>query len=188
VRTRHRIEGLIALGLAAATSSAGLAVSARNPRPTAVTLCLPDETILFSGRFARALGSVCLSAERVHYRYGPPGHSAIDIVSADDWSNVHYGRITGGGGGYQRHVRFTVGNRNYVIFEGEYGNLTAFPGRRWSGIYVGREDLTGATIWGRPHPRIAAGWTDMLVGRAPLARRSDSSLEETQGGPWDAWF
>jgi hypothetical protein len=188
LRTRHRIEGLIALALAAALPPAGHAAATRHARAPTASHCLPGETILYSARFTRAVGSVCLAGDRAHYRFGPPGHPGIDIVSADDWSNVHYGRITGGGGGYQRHVRFTLGNRHYVIFEGAYGNLTAFPGRRWSGIYVGRDDLAGTTIWGFRHPLIAESWIDTLVGHAPLARRNDNSLEEAQDGPWDAWF
>jgi hypothetical protein len=185
---RHRIEGLITLALAAAPPSAGHAAAARHARGPMASHCLAGETILYSGRYTRALASVCLAGDRVHYRYGPAGRPTIDLISADDWSNVHYGRITGGGGGYQNHIRFTVGNSNYVIFEGVYGNLTAYPGRRWSGIYVGRDDLAGTTIWGFRHPLIAESWTDTLIGHAPLARRIDNGLEEARDGPWDAWF
>ena len=181
---RRRIALLIALASAAALSSPGLAAAARG----AGTQCLPNETILYSGRFARAVGSVCLADDRVYYRYGPPGHPTIEIVSNDDWSNVHYGRITGGGGGHQNHVRFTVGTENYVIFEGMYGDATAHPGQRWSGVYVGRDDLAGSRLGGRPRPFIADSWTYTLSSHAPLARRSDNSLEEVRDGPWDAWF
>jgi hypothetical protein len=188
VRTRHRIEGLIALALAASLSSPGHAAATRRARAPTVTQCLPHETILYSGRFTRAVGSVCLAGDRVHYRYGPPGHPAIDVASGDDWSNVHLGWITGGGGGYQRHVRFTVGTVSYVIFEGAYGNLTAFPGRRFSGIYVGSSDQVGTARGCLERPFVAESWTDTLLEHAPLARRSDNSLEEVRDGPWDAWF
>jgi hypothetical protein len=188
VRARHRIEGLIALALAAAPPSAGHAAVARHARAPTASHCLSGETILYSGRYARALASVCLAGERVHYRYGPAGHPAIDLVSADDWSNVHYGRITGGGGGHQNHIRFTVGALNYVVFEGMYGDATDLPGYKWSGIYVGHDDLAGTTTGGRPRPLIADSWTDILADHAPLARRNDPSFEELRDGPWDAWF
>jgi len=183
LRTRYRIGGLIALALAAAPPSPGLAAA-----PGARTLCLANETVLYSGRFARALGSVCLAGERLHYRYGPPGHPEIDIASNDDWSNVHFGQVRGGGGGYQYHVRFTAGAWNYVIFEGAQGNLTAAPGRRWSGIYVGRDARQGTTLAPRGRAIIAEGWADRLREHAPRSRLEDESLEEVRDGPWDAWF
>jgi hypothetical protein len=184
----QRIDGLIALTLAAVLSSPGQAVAARGPRAATVTQCLPDETVLYSGRFARAVGSVCLAGDRVHYRYGPPGHPAIDIVNTDDWSNVHFGRVRGGGGGYQNHVRFTVGAENYVIFEGAPGNLTDSPGRRWSGIYVGLNDREGTSLGPHGRPVVAQGWVDILREHAPRSRIEDGSMEEVQDGPWDAWF
>ena len=188
MRARYRIEGLIALVLAAAPPAPGHAAAARGAGTPTRSQCLRSETILYSGRFTRAVGSVCLSGDRVHYRYGPLGHPAIDVVSADDWSNVHYGWITGGGGGYQRHVRFTVGAVSYAIFEGAYGNLTAFPGRRFSGIYVGSSDQVGTARGSLESPFVAPSWTDTLIEHAPLARRNDDSLRELQDGPWDAWF
>ena len=188
MRARYRIERLIALALAAALSAPGQAAPARGVGNPVRSQCLLGETILYSGRFARAVGSVCLSGDRVHYRYGPPGRPAIDVVSADDWSNVHFGRVTGGGGGYQNHVRFTVGTSNYVVFDGASGNLTDHPGRRWSGIYVGRNDQDGTTLAPRGRPIVAQGWADTLREHAPRARIEDDSMEEVRDGPWDAWF
>ena len=182
-----RVMGLIALAVAAASSPSAPA-AARRARPALASHCLAGETILYSGRFTRAVGSVCLAGDRVHYRYGPLGHPEIDLVSADDWSNVHHGRITGGGGGYQRHVRFTVGTMNYVIFEGAYGSFTAFPGRRFSGIFVGSSTQSGSARFSLARPFVAESWTDRLVDHAPPERRTDGSLEEVRDGPWEAWF
>jgi hypothetical protein len=187
VRTRHRIAGLAALAVTAAPFSPGFAAAGR-ARPTVISHCLAAETILYSGRFARAVGSVCLAGARLHYRYGPPGRPEIDLVSAADWSNVHYGRVIGGGGGYQDHVRFTVGTQNYVIFEGLAGNLTDIPGQRWSGIYVGPDSGAGTTLAARGRAFVAAGWTDAFLSQLPAALRENDGLREEQDGPWDAWF
>ena len=181
------LVGLIALAVVGASSPPALAAARRAPRPV-ISHCLSGETILYSGRFTRAVGSVCLAGDRVHYRYGPAGHPAIDIVSAEDWSNVHCGRITGGGGGYQRHVRFTVGTMNYVVFEGAYGSATAFPGRRFSGIFVGSSTQSGSARGSLARPFVAESWTGKLVEHAPPGRRTDGSLEEVRDGPWEAWF
>jgi hypothetical protein len=187
VRTRHRIEGLIALALAATLSSPA-ASAARGARPPRATQCLSGESVLYSGRYTRAVASVCLAGDRVHYRYGPLGHPAIDVVSAEDWSNIHHGWITGGGGGYQRHVRFTVGTENYVVFEGMYGDATDLPGQKWSGIYVGPTIQDGHARDCLDRAFIAESWTDTLVQHAPPGRRDDSTFEEVRGGPWDGWF
>jgi len=186
VRTRYRIHGLIALAFAAALPWPGSA-AVRGARAPGVTQCLPAETVLYSGRYARAVASICLAGGRVHYRYGPLGHPAIDVVSADDWSNIHHGRITGGGG-YQRHVRFTIGTENYVVFEGMYGSATDLPGQRWSGIYVGPTIEQGASRFSLGRAFIAESWTDTIVEHAPPGRRDDSTFEEVRDGPWDAWF
>lgn len=180
------LTGLMALAVAGASSPSALAVARR--APPVISHCLRGETILYSGRFTRAVGSVCLAGDRVHYRYGPAGRPAIDVVSADDWSNVHRAWITGGGGGYQRHVRFTVGAMNYVIFEGAYGSLTAFPGRRFSGIFVGSSTQSGSARASLARPFVAESWTDRLIEHAPPGRRNDDSLEEVRDGPWEAWF
>lgn len=180
------LVGLIALLLAGAPSAPAIAVTRR--APAVISHCQRGETILFSGRFTRAVGSVCQAGDRIHYRYGPADHPAIDVVSADDWSNVHRGWITGGGGGYQRHVRFTIGTMNYVVFEGAYGSLTAFPGRRFSGIFVGSGTQSGTARATLARPFVAESWTDRLIEHAPPGRRNDGTLEEDRDGPWDAWF
>ena len=181
------LMGLIALAVAGASSPSALAAARRAPPPV-ISHCLRGETILYSGRFTRAVGSVCLAGDRVHYRYGPAGHPEIDVVSSEDWSNVHYGWIRGGGGGYQHHVRFTVGTQNYVIFEGAYGNLTAFPGRRFSGLYVGPNNREGTAIDPRGRPFVATLWIDTLLRHAPRSRIEGEPMLEVQDGPWDGWF
>ena len=74
------LMGLIALAVAGASSPSAFATARRAPPPV-ISHCLRGETILYSGRFTRAVGSVCLAGDRVHYRYGPAGHPEIDVVS-----------------------------------------------------------------------------------------------------------
>ena len=149
------------------------------------TQCRPAETVLESCRFRRAVGSVCLGAKSVHYRYGPAGRPDLDVASDSGWSNVHFGTIIGGGsGGRQHHVRFTAGRYDYVVYEAVGGNLTDVPGRRWSGINVARDgrDLALLECPGaaRLHPR---GWT-LLFERAPASARESLTDEDPRFEGW----
>ena len=124
------------------------AASARAPTSssTAGTQCRAGETVLYSCSFPGGQGSVCAAPGRIAYRYGPAGRPAIDIASEPGWKNIHMGRIVGGGGGYQNHVRFTAAGHDYVVFEAVAGELTDVPGKRWSGIHVQRADDELATL------------------------------------------
>ena len=92
--------------------------------------------------------------------------------------------ITGGGGGYQNHVRFTVADHDYVVFEAVAGELTDVPGKRWSGVYVQRGEKHLATLTcGRE--RTTAGDLRLVEDLAPANARD--SLEEDDPR-FEAWF
>lgn len=168
------------LGVAAILGTGG---SAATPaRPASASLCAADERVVYSCPFPRGIGSVCAGAKTLHYRFGRPGHVALDLANAPDWRDVHQGWVVGGGHGYQRHLRFTRGATHYIVFAGEMGNLTDHPGRRMSGIAVvrgakGDQDLgtlecrTGARIDFKPLEGMASGPDD-----------------EEPGGPFDGWY
>lgn len=127
---------VIALLAGGATQGAPKRSAAPSPR---TGHCQAGETVVYSCRFGRAVGSVCAVPGRISYRFGPLGKAPeLAISSTPDWSNVHIGRITGGGGGYQTHLRFSVEGHDYIVFEGMGGQLTEIPGKRWSGISVWR--------------------------------------------------
>jgi hypothetical protein len=114
-------------------------------RPTAAQQghCRAGETVVYSCRFGRATASVCAENHsgpgRISYRFGPLGKAPeLAISSTPDWSNVHIGKITGGGGGFQNHMRFSAQGHEYIVFEAVNGNLTTQPGYRRSGISVWR--------------------------------------------------
>jgi hypothetical protein len=147
--------------------------------------CQAGETALYSCRFGANLGSVCAAAGRIAYRFGPPGNPRIAIESMPDWSNVHVGHITGGGGGFQDHARFSAAGHDYVVFEAVGGELTEVSGKRWSGIHVRRGGQELATLaCGRQSRGNAIGlshardFTPSAVGAA--VEESDSRF--------DAWF
>ena len=173
---------LASLALLPAVPADAPAASVRG-RPA--TQCRPAEVVLYSCRFSRAVGSVCLDGKTVHYRYGPAGRPEIDIAGDDGWTNVHFNTTVGGGGGRQHHVRFTAGRYDYVVYEAVGGGLTEVPGRRWSGINVARDgrDLALLECPGpaRLHPD---GW-DLLFERAPASAR-DRLLD---GDPrFEGWY
>lgn len=121
------------------------ASSASPPRPTPAQQghCRAGETVVYSCQFGRAAGSVCAQNHsgpgRISYRYGPLGKAPeLAITSTPDWSNVHIGKITGGGGGFQNHMRFSAAGHDYIVFEAVNGGLTENPGYRRSGISVWR--------------------------------------------------
>jgi hypothetical protein len=180
------IKRLTALALAGALGpSAGQAFATRESAIATVrgTQCRAGETVLYSCRFGRAVGSACLGAPGIHYRFGPPGRPAIDIANDAQWSNVHIGFVIGGGGGHQTHIRFTAGRHHYIVFEGQAGQLTDIPGRRWSGIAVlagddGRNIV--ATHECRSRPILAADWHS--------APRGSGARDEVAGGPFVAWY
>ena len=187
MQRRGLIRTLIAVALGAASPATAAPVAGSGAR--AGTHCGAMESVLYSARFTHGrTGSVCVSRGAVHYRYGRLGAPEIDLVSAADWSNVHYGEVRGGGNGYQRHVRFTAAGINYVIFEGVAGELTDIAGQRSSGIYVGREDSGGTWIGARSGEILAESWGAILRREAPAAMREGKGLDEVRDGPFSGWF
>ena len=180
-------HGLIRSLMAAALCVAASPAPAADSGARAGTHCGATERILYSARFTHGrTGSVCVAHGAVHYRYGRLGAPEIDLASAPDWSNVHYGEVRGGGNGYQRHVRFTAAGINYVVFEGVAGDLTDIAGQRSSGIYVGRDDSGGISIGARGGEIVAESWDAILRQEAPEAMRE--GLDEVRDGPFSGWF
>lgn len=140
--------------------------------------------MLYSCSFAHGQGSVCAAPGRIAYRYGPAGRPAIDIASTPDWKNIHVGRIVGGGGGYQNHVRFTAAGHDYVVFEAVAGELTDVPGKRWSGIHVEHsgDELTTLTC---RRERATAKDLRQAEDFAPTGARSGIEEDDPR---FEAWF
>ena len=187
------VNGLCAAALAAApgASASSPAAGPGTPAPgRAGTQCRPAETVLYSCRFGRAVGSVCAADGRIHYRYGPRGRPEIEVASEDDWRNIHVGYVVGQGGGHQSHVRFSTGDRHYIVYEGKNGAFADSPGLRHSGIYVGagpdgRRQL--AYHYCR-RPAAESSWPQALEEHAPPAVRAAGVQSEEAGGPFDAWY
>lgn len=155
----------------------------------ATTHCRTGETILYSCRFGKSVGSVCGAPGKLSYRFGPAGRPDIDIASAPDGANIRLGHVTGQGGGHQTHVRFSRGDTHYIVYEGANGSLAVDPGHLYSGIAVlqgadgGRELATLAChAKAMQHPDFA----DELAGYLPSA--DPEHLAEQTDGPFDAWF
>lgn len=177
---------LLPVGAVVLAVLAGAAPAQPQPaRPaSSASHCAAEETVIYSCAFGRKHASVCGAPGRVAYRFGRLGRPEIAIASAPDWKNIHTGRITGGGGGYQNHVRFTVANHDYVVFEAVAGELTEVPGKRWSGVYVQRGEKHLATLTcGRE--RTTAGDLRLVEDLAPANARD--SLEEDDPR-FEAWF
>lgn len=136
------MKRLLAGALIALLASAVPALAPAAPvRPTVAQQghCRAGETVVYSCRFGRATGSVCVVPGRISYRFGPLGEAPeLDITSTPGWDNVHIGKITGGGGGFQNHLRFSARGHDYIVFEAVNGSLTISPGHRRSGISVWR--------------------------------------------------
>ena len=195
MRARRLINGLTALALAGTLGpSAGRAFGPGEAARIATvrgTQCRAGETILYSCRFGRAVGSACLGAPGIHYRFGPEGRPAIDLANDADWNNVHIGFVTGGGGGHQSHVRFTAGRHHYIVFESQAGPLTDIPGQRWSGIAVlaGDDGLNTIALHEcRSRPTMAGDWRFGLRRHLPAYLRDTDARDEVVGGPFDAWY
>ncbi|WP_298198543.1 hypothetical protein [Novosphingobium sp.] len=153
-----------------------------------VSQCLIGEQVIYACRFGPptrpAIGSICADDQTVHYRYGPPGQPAISLASRPDWSNIHVGRVRGqGAGGYQEHVRFSLGETHYIVFRGEDGALASRPGRRYSGIAVQGPGID-RTLSCPGNARIAPSLGEAVAALAPPG----ASLDEVPDGPFDAWF
>lgn len=175
-----------ALVLAAMAGAAVPITAAPGKGRAAGNLCAGGETVVYSCRFGTKLGSVCAGQGRVHYRFGAKGRPEMALSSQPDFGNVHVGMVTGQQGGRQRHVRFTSGVTHYVVFEGVDGQLADRPGRTYSGIAVLSADREQATLSCRGGATITPGFTVSVIAQAPAERRT--ALEETPGGPFDAWF
>ncbi len=190
MRARHAITSAAALIMTAACAPA-VSGAGDAARGAAATHCNEREVVLYSCRFGPAIGSVCASEGAIRYRYGPPGEPEIELAGADDWSNVRIGSVVGQGGGHQSHVRFTSGDRHYIIYEGENGTLAERPGVRHSGVYIGSGADAGNEVAHhqcRGSPVLLGNWRDMVQDHAPPALLEAGILEEEPGGPFDAWF
>ena len=190
MRAPHAIISGAVLMMTAACAPAASRVDDA-ARGAAATHCNEREAVLYSCRFGPAIGSVCAADGAIRYRYGPPGNPELELAGADDWSNVRIGMVTGQGGGHQSHVRFTSGDRHYIVYEGEDGTLADTPGRRYSGIYVGDGADAGREVANRQcrgNSVLLGNWIGMAHDHAPPALRESGVLHEEEGGPFDAWF
>lgn len=148
--------------------------------------CRGNETVVYSCRFGGKHGSVCAAPGRIAYRFGALGKAPeLAVASAPDWSNVHIGRITGGGGGYQNHMRFTRSGHDYIVFEAVNGSLTLSPGHRRSGISVWR----GQTELPARACKLQSGGTtgtfEKVWDFVPTASRRSVEEDEPR---FEAWF
>lgn len=165
MHTRYRIAALVAFALAGGAAIPVPAPAASLPFTPAATQCKAGETVVYSCRFGKSVGSACMSAKAIHYRFGPLGRPTIDIGSNAGWSNIH----TGGQYSHalaQDHVRFSASGYDYVIFTQEAGSLSDVPGKRFSGIYVmqGARDVARLECRGRPVGH--DGWQSEVDDRA----------------------
>lgn len=178
-----------ALLLAVLAGFAAHAPIAAAPAPRAANMCKGGETVLYTCQFGRSVGSVCGGEDEVHYRFGLPGSPAVDVGNAEDWHNIHLGTVTGQGGGYQDHVRFTTGLIHYTVFAGQNGSLADQPGHAYSGIAVSqgkRGETQLAALECKGGATIAADWTGKV--RAKVPTQYGEQLDEEADGPFDAWF
>lgn len=153
--------------------------------PKRVGHCGAGETALYSCAFGRKHASVCAAPGRIAYRYGPLDRPELTIASTPDWSNVRLGRVTGGGGGYQTHLRFTAAGHDYLVHQGVAGSLTDHPGQRWSGVVVQRGDAELASLSCRqPRAGSAAG----LEGARDFAPAAALATIDDTDPRFDAWF
>ena len=126
---------------------------------------------------------------RLRYRFGNPNKPNFEITSTADWSNVHLGSVSGGGGGHEDHIRFTNRETHYVVFVMDEGSLMDHPGRRRSGIAVvqGVPGKGDKYLDCRAHATIAPNWDGKANG--VVSGRQDEGPEyEEPDGPFDIWF
>lgn len=177
------------LKTAAAIALALLALSATPPAPAiararAAGLCRAGETPLYSCRFRGGTGSICLSRAAIHYRYGAPGRPSVDVSNSPSWDNVHVDTVVGQVGGHQSHIRFTAGPYDYVVYEGQAGEATDVPGKRYSGIVVLRAGKEIARLDCARRPLLREDWTDRLVSAVPASAKDRVYTEEERYREW----
>jgi hypothetical protein len=179
VRRRYRLLALLPLTLIGAAPAAAPLL----PIP-AGTQCLAGERVLYSCRFGKAVGSVCMSAKTVSYRFGPPGHPAIDIRNTADWSNIHVGSAYGGMIS-QQTVRFTSKGYDYIVYDSEGGQYSDIPGKRFSGIAVmhGKADVAnlechGGAIGREDWPGEVADRANAVLGKYGSVAEDDPRLDD----------
>lgn len=182
----RRSATAILLAVLIGTGNAGsLPAVAAQGRP--ISLCRADEFIVYSCRFAKKLGSVCLGKSTIAYRFGRPSTPEIAIGSLHDWSNIHTGGNYSQAGLTQQHIRFTKGAIHYVVHAGETGSLNETPGRRISGIVVlggtdGDKNLANFDCRG------GSGFAAGSFGRITQTAPDGWDGSETTDGPFDAVY
>jgi hypothetical protein len=138
--------------------------------------CRNDERVLYSCRFGRKTGSVCLGRNSLHYRFGLLGRPELELSSSPDWRNIHIGGNRSQLGLNQNHIRFTNLDTHYVVHAGVTGQHNERPGFRISGIVV----LKGSSA----DHQIAS--LDCKAGKQFSA---DAYRDYTNAAPdsWDGW-
>lgn len=170
---KHILTLLLALSPVSGSAVAG---------PSAATHCLAGEKAIYSCRFSRNVASVCTTPTRVSYRYGPPSRPNLRVDSDGLDGKVHVGSVVGGGGGRAVNLRFTEGERHYVVHSGIAGRLTDVPGQTFSGVTV----IEGADPEGRSVADLSCR------SKGPLQNRLRSDVPQfvpsEPDDRWDAWY
>jgi hypothetical protein len=175
----------VAVALAALLSTGGSAARPSRPRATPpASLCESGERVVYTCRFGKKLGSVCLGRNSLHYRFGPQGKPELHVASAPDWSNIHTGGNRSQAGLNQDYIRFTNGLTHYVVHVDETGSLNETPGRHSSGIEVlqgpsGERSLASLPCKSRAPFDWSAG------GDLYMAAPKDWNGAELPGGPFE---
>ncbi|OYU33126.1 hypothetical protein [Novosphingobium sp. PASSN1] len=174
----------VAALLATAGSAAKPARAGRAAHVTAASHCAGGERVVYSCQFGRRIGSVCLGGKALHYRFGPPGHPAIDVASDAAWSNIHRGGNRSQGGLNQATIRFTNGTTHYVVHAGETGSLNENPGKRISGLVV-LQGASGEREVANLSCRAASGFNGQALDALDKAAPRGWDGAEAAGGPFD---
>ena len=105
------------------------------------------------------------------------------------WADVRSGRVIGQQGGHQSHVRLNGRGTQYILFEGQDGQLADDPGRAYAGVLK----FEGQSA-DEPVSEIACSATDLnrnVADEVRDYRRKNGKpvpAEEDPDGPFDAWF
>ncbi|MEH6756894.1 MAG: hypothetical protein V7676_05230 [Parasphingorhabdus sp.] len=191
-------EAAIAVGSFVMLSACSLnaPVAEREAEPpremAAASLCAPDEeTLYYCPHLPFETVSMCLGDKNISHRTGLPDTDDPDahdmIISSDaNWSNIHLGHVTGGGGGHQKHVRFTAPDgKNFLILEGAPGQYHDGPSGPWNGVTVVAPDGEEKGWLCKAGAVLTPDWFDLIAKRAPVDLQS---LMEEEGSRFDGWY
>ena len=117
--------------------------------------------------------------------------NVVTVKSDADWGNLRLGHVVGQQGGHQSHLRLSDGPDDYLVFEGENGQLSDVSNRTYAGVVRFTRSATGEAsetlVECSPASSQNREFTDAVTSASEASGRLPVRHED-DGSKFDGWF